>query len=87
MKKRPAGILTGLFILIHAGGGGRTRTVSLPTDFESVTSANSITPAQYIQYSIKLKKSQWHGARAGIITVKRPVLCQTGRFFLHQDAL
>ena len=28
-----------------AGGGGRTRTVSLPTDFESVTSANSITPA------------------------------------------
>ena len=28
-----------------AGGGGRTRTVLLPTDFESVTSANSITPA------------------------------------------
>ena len=30
------------------GAGGRTRTdtVSLPTDFESVTSANSITPAQ-----------------------------------------
>ena len=28
-----------------AGGGGRTRTVSLPLDFESSTSANSITPA------------------------------------------
>ena len=30
---------------IGAGGGGRTRTVSLPPDFESGTSANSITPA------------------------------------------
>ena len=31
----------------HAGAGGRTRTgtVSLPMDFESITSANSITPA------------------------------------------
>ena len=28
-----------------AGGGTRTHTVLLPTDFESVTSANSITPA------------------------------------------
>ena len=28
-----------------AGGGGRTHTVSLPPDFESGTSANSITPA------------------------------------------
>ena len=28
-----------------AGGGTRTRTVSPPTDFESVTSTNSITPA------------------------------------------
>lgn len=30
-----------------AGAGGRTRTgtVSLPVDFESTTSANSITPA------------------------------------------
>ena len=33
---------TGFF---GAGGGGRTRTVSLPLDFESSTSANSITPA------------------------------------------
>ena len=35
--------------LIHkiknAGGGGRTRTVLPPRDFESRTSANSITPA------------------------------------------
>ena len=30
-----------------AGGRGRTDTVSLPPDFESGTSANSITPANY----------------------------------------
>ena len=30
---------------LGAGGGTRTHTVSLPTDFESVTSTNSITPA------------------------------------------
>ena len=30
-----------------AGSGGRTRTVSLPQDFESSTSANSIIPAMY----------------------------------------
>ena len=35
-----------------AGGGTRTHTVSLPTDFESVTSANSITPALPIDYII-----------------------------------
>ena len=35
-----------------AGGGGRTRTVSLPLDFESSTSANSITPALLWYYSI-----------------------------------
>lgn len=29
-----------------AGGGTRTHMVLLPTDFESVTSANSITPAE-----------------------------------------
>ena len=34
-------------VQVSFGAGGRTRTgtVSLPTDFESVTSANSITPA------------------------------------------
>ena len=30
---------------LGAGGRGRTGTVSLPLDFESSTSANSITPA------------------------------------------
>ncbi len=35
-------------IIFGADGGGRTRTVLLPTDFESVTSANSITSAYYI---------------------------------------
>ncbi len=35
----------GIPALYYAGGGGRTRTVSLPPDFESGTSANSITPA------------------------------------------
>ena len=34
-----------LEIGLGAGGRGRTDTVSLPLDFESSTSANSITPA------------------------------------------
>ena len=41
-KKTPMGRL----FLFGAGGGTRTHTVSLPTDFESVTSANSIIPAK-----------------------------------------
>ena len=43
-----------------AGGGTRTHTMSPSTDFESVTSANSITPAYliaYVLYMIKFKKS------------------------------
>ena len=42
-----------------AGGGTRTHTVSLPTDFESVTSANSITPANIslLLYTKRNKKS------------------------------
>ena len=43
-----------------AGGGTRTHTMSPSTDFESVTSANSITPAYliaYVLYMIKTKKS------------------------------
>ena len=32
-------------LFVGAGGRGRTDTVSLPLDFESSTSANSITPA------------------------------------------
>ena len=35
-------------IIFGADGGGRTRTVLLPTDFESVTSANSITSADIV---------------------------------------
>ena len=35
---------------IGAGGGGRTHTVSPPTDFESVSSANSNTPAYEQRY-------------------------------------
>ena len=34
-----------LRVFCSAGSGGRTRTVSLPLDFESSTSANSIIPA------------------------------------------
>ena len=37
-----------LSFLFGAGSGGRTRTVSLPLDFESSTSANSITPASLL---------------------------------------
>lgn len=57
------------FLSLHHGAGdrGRTGTVSLPLDFESSTSANSITPAELltarfiIQYEkrkskIKMKK-------------------------------
>lgn len=44
-KKRPQKALRLLGFYISAGGGGRTHTVSPPTDFESVSSANSNTPA------------------------------------------
>ena len=42
-----------------AGGGGRTRMVSLPPDFESGASANSTTPAKLrlILYNTFLKKA------------------------------
>ena len=35
---------------LGAGDGGRTHTISLSTDFESVTSANSITPAHLLPF-------------------------------------
>ena len=43
----------------NAGDGGRTHTVSPPTDFESVSSANSNTPAQetILLYLLPAKKS------------------------------
>lgn len=40
---------------LGAGGGGRTRTLLPGLDFESSTSANSITPANQLIYYIKLK--------------------------------
>lgn len=58
-KKQVA--LSYLFIEYNIGaeGGGRTRTVLLPQDFESCTSANSITSAYlYIltYFKVKIKK-------------------------------
>ena len=49
---KPLAELRGVYVqrsLLRRGaeGGTRTHTVSLPTDFESVTSANSITSAQH----------------------------------------
>ena len=41
-----------------AGSGGRTRTVSLPPDFESGTSANSIIPANFHHSKIISQKNQ-----------------------------
>ncbi len=43
--KKTTVILSKLRWIFGAGGGGRTRTVLPPRDFESRTSANSITPA------------------------------------------
>ena len=37
--------------------GGRTGTVSLPSDFESDTSANSITPAHNIMIIAEIGKN------------------------------
>lgn len=42
-------------VVLGAGGGGRTRTLLPGLDFESSTSANSITPANQLFYYIKLK--------------------------------
>ena len=41
-----------MFLFFGAGSGGRTRTVSLPLDFESSTSANSIIPAYSVDLAI-----------------------------------
>ena len=51
-----------------AGGGGRTRTVLPPTDFESVTSANSITPANITNHIITYRRDKVKG-----ITQKKPL--------------
>jgi hypothetical protein len=45
--------------LCGAGGGTRTHTPSLTTDFESVSSTNSNTPAkERIHYSAEVHKKQ-----------------------------
>ena len=44
--------------LFGAGSRGRTDTVSLPLDFESSTSANSIIPANKMYYTISKQKNQ-----------------------------
>ena len=56
-KREPVQQVQVLFF--GAGDRGRTGTVSLPLDFESSTSANSITPANITEllYYILLKKS------------------------------
>ena len=49
-----------------AGGGTRTHTMSPPTDFESVTSTNSITPAYTKRYYTRQAKAwQEFSRRAG----------------------
>ncbi len=53
-KEKPANPdISRVYELLRSGAGGRTRTgtVSPPVDFESTTSANSITPAFFTVYS------------------------------------
>ena len=45
-----------------AGDRGRTDTVSLPLDFESSTSANSITPAYYYNNDYYITKNRFRQA-------------------------
>ena len=52
--KKERGASSSLFF--GAGDRGRTDTVSLPLDFESSTSANSITPAYLIEQSVLYHK-------------------------------
>ena len=58
-KKRTSRFLSTLRFLFGAAGRSRTGTVSLPADFESATSANSITAANVtmILYNNQNKKS------------------------------
>ena len=44
-KRKSPTVVEPFLFLFGADGGSRTRTVLPPTDFESVTSANSITSA------------------------------------------
>ena len=59
-KKRAFCLQDKRLFFCGAGGGGRTRMVSLPPDFESGASANSTTPAKlrFILYNTFYKKSR-----------------------------
>lgn len=57
-KKLPDFHGTVYFYLYGARGRTRTGTVSLPVDFESTTSANSITPACALYYIVSGGKLQ-----------------------------
>ena len=61
MNTKKKGLTSILSTLHGAGGRTRTGTVSLPVDFESTTSANSITPAYSgateLLYPVQAKKS------------------------------
>ena len=61
--------------LLYAGGGGRTHTVSPPTDFESVSSASSNTPACNIGIINRLRPKVKPGARL----LRRAPLARTAR--------
>ena len=54
----PTGKIWFGFYWFGAGSGGRTHTVSLPRDFESRTSANSIIPARFNFDFFRLQKNR-----------------------------
>ena len=81
--RRPCGRL----FLYGAGGGGRTRTSLRTRDFESRTSANSITPAQHAHYTTSVRINQdavWLNYTAG--RADRPA-CILYLFFIDQEYL
>ena len=60
-----------------AGGGGRTRTVSPPLDFESSTSANSITPAYILFRTVSksnLRKSEGDFEKTRFIRLSKALI-------------
>ena len=61
---------------LGAGGGGRTRTVSPPKDFESSSSANSNTPAHLTYYNTNRDKNQALSARKFLL----PIIHKLSRF-------
>ena len=55
-RKKNGRFFVKIYRFFGAGGRGRTDTVLLPRDFESRTSANSITPAKILlKYNIIFK--------------------------------